>query len=94
MSGAACGNICKRRTAVAAWSPRLRAGVPVSMPILWRDVEGSDDLRATRFTLRDLASGKSLPRDAWAAYARTKQSLDEDALDQLRVVARRSPNRR
>jgi bifunctional non-homologous end joining protein LigD len=69
-------------TAAAAWSPRLRAGVPVSMPITWRDVEGGEDVRGVHFTLRGLSSGK-LPRDAWAKYGDVEQSLDRRALSKL-----------
>jgi bifunctional non-homologous end joining protein LigD len=69
-------------TAVAAWSPRLRAGVPVSMPIAWREVEGREDLRGTRFSLRGLMTGK-LPHDAWAKYSDVVQVLDPKALAKL-----------
>lgn len=77
-------------TAVSAWSPRLRAGVPISMPIAWRDVEGDVDLRGTHFTLRELAApGAKLPADAWSAYSRTKQSLDPSALRKLGPARKR-----
>jgi bifunctional non-homologous end joining protein LigD len=79
-------------SAVAAWSPRLRAGVPVSMPIAWRDVEGSDDVRGTRFALRELVRG-ALPRDAWAKYARVDQSLDPKVLAKLGGVSARVTRR-
>jgi bifunctional non-homologous end joining protein LigD len=69
-------------TAVAAWSPRWRAGAPVSVPLAWSDVEGDDDPRG-RHTLRSLLAAKTLPRDAWTAYAATSQSLDDGALAKL-----------
>jgi bifunctional non-homologous end joining protein LigD len=69
-------------TAVAAWSPRLRPGAPVSMPLAWRDLEGREDLRGTRWTLRGLVAAK-LPRDPWTRYARVRQALDDAALARL-----------
>lgn len=77
-------------TAVAAWSPRRRPGVPVAMPLSWREVEQDVDLRGTRFTLRQL-SGARLPRDPWAEYARTTQALTAGA---RRALSRRGSGRR
>ena len=65
-------------TAVAAWSPRQRPGVPVAMPLSWREVEQDADLRGAHFTLRQLG-GARLPRDPWAEYARTTQALTAGA---------------
>jgi bifunctional non-homologous end joining protein LigD len=69
-------------TAVAAWSPRWRAGGPVSEPLAWGEVEASTDPRG-RLTLRDLLAAKSVPRDPWTAYAKTSQPLDEASLRKL-----------
>jgi bifunctional non-homologous end joining protein LigD len=80
-------------TAVSAWSPRLRTGVPVSMPIAWRDVERDDDLRGIHFTLRELA-GDRLRRDAWANYASVEQTLATKALVKLASGAKRPSRRR
>jgi bifunctional non-homologous end joining protein LigD len=65
-------------TAVAAWSPRLRAGAPVSMPLPWRDVGGDVDLRGPHFALQDLAAAE-LPRDPWSSYATLRQALPKHA---------------
>jgi bifunctional non-homologous end joining protein LigD len=69
-------------TAVAAWSPRRRPGAPVSMPLSWRAVEQDVDLRSTHFSLRELG-GSRLPREPWADYATTRQTLVKDVLKKL-----------
>ncbi|HVO90051.1 MAG TPA: non-homologous end-joining DNA ligase [Casimicrobiaceae bacterium] len=61
-------------TAVAAYSLRARAGLPVSMPIAWSDLER--DVRGAFFNLRNvpelLARRK---RDPWADYGEVRQGL-------------------
>ena len=61
-------------TAVAAYSLRARAELPVSMPIGWDELE--QDVRGAYFSLRStplwIARRKT---DPWAAYATTRQSL-------------------
>jgi bifunctional non-homologous end joining protein LigD len=59
-------------TAVAPFSPRGRAGAPVSMPLAWDEVkEGLDPAAFTIRTVPDLAA-KSAP---WADYCASERSL-------------------
>ena len=61
-------------TAVAAYSLRARAGLPVSTPIAWSALR--EDLRGTRFNVRNvpamLAHRKS---DPWAGYGAVRQRI-------------------
>jgi bifunctional non-homologous end joining protein LigD len=58
-------------TAVAVLSPRARAGAPVSMPVLWKEVRRG--LEPKRFTLRNAPAllRKTKPWDGYAAAARS-----------------------
>ncbi len=62
-------------TAIAAWSPRARAGAPVAVPIPWEDLPGL--AAPDRFTVdslrRRLAGGSA--EDPWADMAEVNQSL-------------------
>jgi bifunctional non-homologous end joining protein LigD len=70
-------------TAVAAYSLRARDGLPVSMPIDWRDL--ATDVRGAYFNWRNvpriLAKRR---RDPWADYEASRQRLSARALDALR----------
>jgi len=61
-------------TAVAAYSLRARAGLPVSMPIAWSALR--EDVRGTHFNVRNvpamLAHRKS---DPWAGYGAARQRI-------------------
>ena len=61
-------------TAVAAYSLRARAGLPVSMPIAWSALR--EDVRGTHFNVRNvpamLAHRKS---DPWAGYGAVRQRI-------------------
>jgi DNA ligase D len=63
-------------TVVAAYSPRVRPGVPVSFPVAWDDL---DDISPAEFTihtaLRHLGRG-----DPWAAHMPRAQRLRADLI--------------
>jgi len=66
-------------TAVAAYSPRARAGAPVSLPLPWSDLK-----LASRpvFHISDYASWSTrLRRDAWKGFFTTKQRLPGDSAE-------------
>ncbi|HTI46828.1 MAG TPA: non-homologous end-joining DNA ligase [Casimicrobiaceae bacterium] len=69
-------------TAVAAYSLRARPGLPVSMPIEWREL--AQDVRGAYFDWRNvprrLATRK---RDPWAQYDATRQTLRASLLRAL-----------
>ena len=69
-------------TTVAAYSPRHRPGVPVSLPINWDELD-RDDIRAAHFNLRNVAARIADQGDAWNMQAQ----LPAQALTQ-RVIAR------
>lgn len=61
-------------TAVAAYSLRARAGLPVSMPIPWEALD--DDVRGDRFnigTVPKMLAGRRV--DPWAGYDDARQSI-------------------
>jgi bifunctional non-homologous end joining protein LigD len=73
-------------TTVAAWSPRWRRGVPVSVPLDWDEL-GRQDLRFAHFNLQN-APGRFLEQgQAWTAAASRGQRLS--AAMQARVAALR-----
>jgi bifunctional non-homologous end joining protein LigD len=69
-------------TVAAAYSPRLRPGVPVSYPVTWDDL---DDIMPAEFTihtaLRHLADG-----DPWAEHMPAPQQLSTDLVAQGRAI--------
>ncbi|TNH23729.1 ATP-dependent DNA ligase [Micromonospora orduensis] len=69
-------------TVAAAYSPRLRPGVPVSFPVDWADLT---EVTPTDFTIRTapslLAGG-----DPWAAAMPTPQPLPEDLVAEGRTI--------
>ncbi|HTJ29105.1 MAG TPA: DNA ligase D [Acidobacteriaceae bacterium] len=74
-------------TAVAPFSPRARAGAPVSVPLDWSELDA-----ATRpsFYVADSGAWKSrLKRDPWKQLPSLKQSLDLDKAAQLLEKARK-----
>jgi bifunctional non-homologous end joining protein LigD len=69
-------------TAVAPFSPRARAGVPVSLPLSWRELGGA---KIPVFTVAGLARWKTrLRRDPWREMSEIDQSLTPEA---MKVVA-------
>jgi bifunctional non-homologous end joining protein LigD len=73
-------------TTVAAYSPRHRPGVPVSLPIAWDEL-GPQDLRAAHFNLRNVAARIAEQGDAWGADMQMKQSLTQRVIDRLEAAS-------
>ncbi len=69
-------------TVVAAYSPRLRAGVPVSYPLAWDDL---DDVVPADFTLHT-AVGLLSGRDRWAELMPAPQPLPADLVAEGRSI--------
>ncbi len=69
-------------TVVAAYSPRLRPGVPVSFPVDWADLEQVTPADFTIATAPGLAAG----RDPWAELMPAPQSLPEDLVAQGHTI--------
>ncbi|MCU1448732.1 MAG: ATP-dependent ligase, partial [Acidimicrobiales bacterium] len=69
-------------TVIAAYSPRVRPGVPVSYPVGWDDL---DDIEPAEFTihtaLRQLGDG-----DPWAAHMPGPQRLHQDIVDEGHAI--------
>jgi bifunctional non-homologous end joining protein LigD len=65
-------------TAVAAFSPRARAGAPVSLPLSWSELKLEE---RPLFQVADYFSWKSrLTRDPWKQLPQIKQGLSQEAL--------------
>ncbi len=65
-------------TVVAAYSPRLRPGVPVSFPVAWADL---DDVAPADFTLGN-ALERLGDRDPWADAMPAPQPISEDLVEE------------
>jgi bifunctional non-homologous end joining protein LigD len=63
-------------TVVAAYSPRIRPGVPVSYPVGWDDL---DAVTPADFTIRT-APGRLGPDDPWAEHMPPAQHLAEELI--------------
>jgi bifunctional non-homologous end joining protein LigD len=63
----------RTNTAVAAYSARSRAGVPVSVPLAWDEL--SPRLRPERWTIKTVPKRVRDVRDPWKQYFTTKQRL-------------------
>lgn len=60
-------------TAVAPFSPRARAGLPVAIPLSWSELDAD---RMPRFQVSDIGAWrKRLARDPWKEMAKTDQRL-------------------
>lgn len=83
-------------TVIAAYSPRLRPGVPVSFPVNWAD---ADDVVPADFTIRN-AAALVADADPWAAALPAPQRLPADLVAEgheipvARVVAMHEGKRR
>ena len=63
-------------TVIAAYSPRLRPGVPVSFPVPWSDL---DRITPADFTVRN-ALEQLGEADPWAAQMVAPQPLSDDLI--------------
>lgn len=73
-------------TTAAAYSPRHRPGVPISLPIDWDEL-GRDDLRAAHFNLRNVPARIARQGDAWEAAALPGQALTQRVIARLERAA-------
>jgi DNA ligase D-like protein (predicted polymerase) len=69
-------------TVVAAYSPRVRPGAPVSFPIDWSDL---DDVAPSDFNVHT-ALGHLGDRDPWAAHMPSPQPLSADLVEEGRAI--------
>ena len=69
-------------TVVAAYSPRIRPGVPVSFPVSWDELERISPADFTIRTAPDLLAG----RDPWMESMPTPQALPEDLVEEGRAI--------
>jgi DNA ligase D len=69
-------------TVVAAYSPRVRPGTPVSFPVAWEDL---DHVAPADFTLRTVP-GLLAVADAWATQLPVPQTLGADLIEEGRAI--------
>jgi len=83
-------------TAVVAYSPRARAGAPISLPLDWRELRKTHSGNAATVG-NALPRLKKRARDPWADLLRVRQSISDDALRavvSVQPTSFRPPNRR
>lgn len=83
-------------TVVAAYSPRLRPGVPVSFPLTWADLDGAHPSDFTVRTAAGLLAGTDPWRDLMPAPQRLPEALIEEgrSIPVARVAAMHEGKRR
>jgi len=69
-------------TVVAAYSPRVRPGTPVSFPVAWQDL---DEVSPADFTLRT-AVGQLAGRDLWQELQPARQPLPPGLVEEGRAI--------
>ena len=69
-------------TVVAAYSPRVRPGVPVSFPVAWEDLE---EITPSDFTLKT-ALGHLGSQDPWAALMPAPQELPDELIQEGHAI--------
>ncbi|WP_047488440.1 DNA ligase D [Terriglobus sp. TAA 43] len=75
-------------TAVAPYSMRARSGLPVSMPLEWKELTGN---ARPRYTVHDFEEWKPrLTKDPWREVLELKQTLNAAALEHFAPKAKRS----
>ncbi|MTD13791.1 ATP-dependent DNA ligase [Nakamurella sp. YIM 132087] len=70
-------------TVVAAWSPRLRPGLPVSYPLSWDELDG---VHPSDFTCTTVASSAGPGGDPWVDLMPEPQRIPDDVLEQGRQI--------
>jgi bifunctional non-homologous end joining protein LigD len=72
-------------TAVGAYSTRARPGATVSVPLLWSEIENTEE--RPEFTVRTLSERISAPlfRDPWRDLAGSRQSITNAARSRLGI---------
>jgi bifunctional non-homologous end joining protein LigD len=78
----------RTNTSVCAYSPRARAGAPVSMPLRWNELKAPPDRWTLLTAPRRLAR---LARDPWHDYWTSAQTISAAS---FRAVTRAAPARR
>lgn len=80
-------------TSVAPYSPRARAGAPVSMPLAWEDLATLES--AAAFTLQGIDEHlRERTADPWREYGRVRQQLTAARLRQAELLEKeRGPGR-
>jgi bifunctional non-homologous end joining protein LigD len=75
-------------TAVAPYSMRARAGLPVSMPLEWKELTGNT---RPRYTVQTVEEWKPrLKKNPWQRVLEVKQTLNTAALEHFAPKAKRS----
>ena len=69
-------------TVAAAYSPRVRPGVPVSFPVRWDDLDSVKPADFTIHTAADLLGGKNV----WREQLPPPQRLPADLIDEGRTI--------
>jgi DNA ligase D-like protein (predicted polymerase) len=69
-------------TVIAAYSPRVRPGVPVSFPVDWDDL---DDITPADFTIHTALEHLG-DTDPWAAHMPGVQQLNQDLIDEGHAI--------
>jgi bifunctional non-homologous end joining protein LigD len=70
-------------TAVASFSPRARAGAPVSLPLNWSDLKSAE---RPMVHAADFEEWKGrLSRDPWKGFLKSPQRITSKMLDHFHV---------
>ena len=72
-------------TVVAAYSPRVRPGTPVSFPLDWAELSGSAPVVPSSFTIRDVPERLG-STDPWADAMPAPQTMPADLLEEGRSL--------